>query len=399
MEFNRKVRYLTQLGCFKAPENWNNDKKPVVMFHGVSVGEVIALEKLLKKTREVFPDIKMVLTTGTVTGQEIAHKKLGKIADFITYFPADLPVIVEKFLNKIKPDIVFIAETEIWPYFSSVCKRRGIKIYTINGRISDSSFKYYKPFKFFFKRVLNNYSGVFTQSEDDNEKFLYLGASPDTTNVMGNLKFDITPPAVDVSIDDGGGRILLAGSTHPGEDEIVFDVYKKLKSKHPDLKLLHASRHLTRLDDIKKILSGMGLKYGLRSNNDSFKEYDIILLDTLGELAKMYSFAYAAFIGGSFCKTGGHNPLEAAIWDKPVISGPDTHNFKDIYKLLINFNAGFVVKSSEEFEQIADKLLSDNNFYDKVSQACRNVFEAQHGALDFVINIIKTSIPQTADNK
>ncbi len=393
MEFNRKVRYITQLGFFKEPENWSADTRPVIMFHGVSVGEVIALEKLLRKTREVFPDARIILTSGTVTGQEIAHKKLGEIVDFITYFPADLPVIVEKFLNKIKPDIVFIAETEIWPYFASVCKRREIKLYTINGRISDSSFKYYKPFKFFFKSVLSNYSGVYTQSEDDNVKFLYLGSHPEKTKVMGNLKFDITPPEVDISIDNGGGRILLAGSTHTGEDEIVFDIFQKLKTKHPDLKLLHASRHLTRLDDIKRLLDIRGLKYGLRSNNQTFKEYDIILLDTLGELAKMYSFAYIAFIGGSFCKTGGHNPLEAAIWDKPVISGPDTHNFKDIYKLLTAFNAGFVVKTPEEFEQTADALLSDTSFYNKTSKACQNVFEAQHGALDFVIEVIKSAIP------
>ncbi len=392
MEFNRKTRYITQLGFFKTPGNWGDDKRITIMFHGVSVGEVIALEKLLKKTREVFPDEKIVLTTGTVTGQEIAHKKLEDIVDFITYFPADLPVIVEKFLNKITPDIVFIAETEIWPYFASVCKKRGIKIYTINGRISDSSFKYYKPFKFFFKNVLNNYTGIYTQSEDDNSKFLYLGAPADKTKVMGNLKFDITPPKVDIDLDTNGCRILLAGSTHPGEDEIVFDVYQKLKQTHTDLKLLHASRHLTRLDDIKKILDSRGLKYGLRSNNDNFKEYDIILLDTLGELAKMYFYSYIAFIGGSFCKTGGHNPLEASIWDKPVISGPDIHNFKDIYKLLVNYKAGFVVKTPEEFFQKADKLLSDSKYYSETTKACQKVFDAQRGALNFVIEIIKSSI-------
>ncbi len=392
MKFNRKVRYITQLGFFKVPEKWVDDKSPVIMFHGVSVGEVIALEKLLKTTKEVFPDARIVLTTGTVTGQEIAHKKLSDTVDFITYFPADCPIIVEKFLNKIKPDIVFIAETEIWPYFASVCKRRKIKIYTINGRISDSSFKYYKPFRFFFKNVLNNYSGIFTQSEDDNSKFLYLGASPDKTKVMGNLKFDITPPNVDIQLDNPDGRIMLAGSTHSGEDEIVFNVYMKLKEKHPDIKLLHASRHLTRLDDIKELLDARGQKYGLRSNNDSFKDYDIILLDTIGELAKMYSFAYIAFVGGSFCKTGGHNPLEAAIWDKPVISGPDTHNFKDIYKLLTLYKAGFVVKTQEEFFQIANKLFSDKTFYQDTAGACQKVFEAQHGALEFVIDVIKSSI-------
>ena len=171
MELSRKIRYKTQLGFFNTPEGWVDQSSPVIMFHGVSVGEVIALEKLIRKTRIEFPDARIVVTTGTVTGQEIAHKKLGEVSDFITFFPADCPIIVEKFLTKINPSIVFIAETEIWPYFALVCKRRGIKLFTINGRISDSSFKYYKPFKFFFNWVLNNYTGIFTQSEDDNFKF------------------------------------------------------------------------------------------------------------------------------------------------------------------------------------------------------------------------------------
>lgn len=387
MKFDRKTRYLTQLGAFKAPIGWDKDERPVVMFHGVSVGEVIALEKLIKATRAAFHSVRIVVTTGTNTGQEIAHKKLADSVDLITYFPADAPLIVENFLSKVNPDIVFIAETEIWPYFASVCKRRGITLYTINGRISDSSFKFYKPFKFFFNWVLNNYTGIFTQSEDDNSKFQYLGAQ--NAEVMGNLKFDITPPVVDIQLNTANSRVLLAGSTHSGEDEIVFDVYSKLKAKHPDLKLLHASRHLTRLDDIKLLLDKRGFKYGYRSNNDSFEDYDIILLDTLGELAKMYSYADIAFIGGSFNTTGGHNPLEASIWNKPVVSGPDTHNFKDIYKLLTSFEAGFVVKTPVEFESVLDRLLSDKAFYDATSSACRKVFEAQSGALDFVLDKIR----------
>ena len=135
-----------------------------------------------------------------------------------------------------------------------------------------------------------------------------------------------------------------------------FDVFKVLKEKHPDLKLLHASRHLTRLNDIKALLDSRNMRYGFRSKNDSFAEYDIILLDTLGELAKMYSYAHFAFIGGSFNTTGGHNPLEASIWNKPVISGPDTHNFKDIYKLLMTFRAGFVVQTPKDCVDVADIL-------------------------------------------
>ncbi len=371
------------------PETGFGQDDNLVMFHGVSVGEINALENLVKKVRAEHTDLKIVVTTGTHTGQDLAKKKLGEVADLITYFPADFPVVVEKFLDKINPTKVFIAETEIWPNFAMECKKRGVEIYIINGRISDSTFKSYKTFKFLFKYFLTFYTGIFTQSDEDNDKFLQLGANPETTKRMNNLKFDIQKPIVDFEFDKCGNRVLLAGSTHKGEDEIVLYIYRKLKEKHSDLKLIIAPRHLTRTEEVRALTESFGFKYGFRSNGMSdFSENDVLILDTIGELGKMYAFADIALIGGSFNNTGGHNPLEATIFEKPVISGPSIHNFKDIYNIIKNAGAGFVVKDKEGLYNISDKLLSDADFYASTVNSSAKVFKEQQGALQFVLNLI-----------
>jgi len=392
--FHKKGNYSDEAIKLKkgyvSPNGFDGHK--VIMFHGVSVGEINAIEKLITKTRESFPDVKIVVTTGTNTGQEIAHKKLDRIADLITYFPFDTPSCVKRFLDNVKPDIILIAETEIWPNLAVECKNRGIKLCIINGRISDRTYKSYKMLKLFFKPLLNYYTGIYTQSSEDLEKFLSLGTNPETTKRMNNLKFDITVPDVNFSFDKSG-RILLAASTHSGEDKIVMDVYKELKLKHSDLKLIIAPRHLTRADEVESIVCESGFTYGLRSKNTvSMSDIDIMILDTMGELGKMFYYSDISFIGGSFNKTGGHNPLESIIFSKPVISGPSIHNFKDIYAIIKNAEAGFVVKSKDEFVSVADKLLSDTKFYNKTVSAGDEVFKSQQGALEYVINLLSSFV-------
>ena len=357
----------------------------VIMFHGVSVGEINAIENLVKATRQSFPDAKIVVTTGTNTGQEIAHKKLAGLVDLITYFPFDTPICVKRFLNSVNPTDILMAETEIWPNFVGICKERNINLYIINGRISDRTFNSYKKLKFFFRPLLDKYTGIFTQSTDDLNKFLARGAKAETTKKMNNLKFDIVPPRVDIELQKSG-RVFLAASTHSGEDKIVFEVYKKLKEKHKDLKFIIAPRHLTRLDEVKSIIKD----YTLRSESGSLVDHDVMILDTIGELGKVFAFVDIAFIGGSFNKTGGHNPLEAVVFAKPVISGPSINNFKDIYSIIQKAGAGFVVKTEDELFKMADLLLSDKEFYNKTADACINVFNEQQGALDFVLNVLKS---------
>lgn len=385
--FNGKFLYgwKEKLGFFKNPELGNK----VIMYHGVSVGEVIALENLIKKTKEEFPDYKIVVTTGTKTGQEIAIKKFSEVADFITYFPFDIPYCVDSFLKKVNPTVVLIAETELWPVFSFFCKNNCIKLYCINGRMSDSTYSLYRMFKHFFKMVLSKYTKILTQSDIDRNKLVSIGAPEDKTFVMKNLKFDVKKSDETFDIGQAGYRVIIAGSTHKGEDEIVLSMFKDKLSKYPDIKLLLAPRHTSRLPKIIELLDSMNLNYGFRSKNDSFKSKDIILLDTMGELSKMYSLCEFAFIGGSFNKTGGHNPLEATVYGKPAITGPSIHNFRDIYWLLSRTNAGKIVKTPKELSEYVERLLADKEFYKRACADCEFIFKDQQGALDVVIKELK----------
>ena len=374
-----------KLGLFDNPQL--GDK--VIMFHGVSVGEVIALENLIKKTKETFPEYKIVITTGTQTGQQIAKKKFDGVADFITYFPLDILFCTKKFLNKISPSVVMIAETEIWPVFASECRDRNIPLYTINGRLSDSTFNLYKFLKPFFKIILRNYAGILTQSAEDMEKYISIGAPKEKVSVMKNLKFDVKKSNADVDINKGNNRVIIAGSTHKEENPILINIFNKLKHEFSDVKLLIAPRHLQRVPEVADLLKKTDLSFGYRSKEENFGDKDVIILDTMGELSKMYSVCDFAFIGGSFNKTGGHNPLESIVYSKPAVSGPSIHNFRDIYWILCRSSAGKVVKTPSELEDYMRLLLSDKDFYDKACLDCETVFESQQGAVDVVINMLK----------
>ena len=370
--------------------DFSNNK--VIMLHGVSVGEIQSLENLVKRIKKDFSDCKLIITTGTVTGQELAHKKYGKIADFITYFPLDIYKTVETFLNKANPSVILIAETELWPNFFYCAKEKNIPLFIINGRISDKSYPSYLKIKNFLKIILNCTQGIFCQSEIDKERFISIGAKADRVEVMKNLKFEIAKKECDIDLKTTGFKVLIAASTHSGEEDLIINQYKKLKEKITNLKLIIAPRHLTRLDEVKSALNG--LNYGLRTSGDNFEKFDIIILDTLGELSKIYDIVDVAYIGGSFNKdkTGGHNPLEAIIYSKPAISGPSIKNFRDIYSILERESAAFVVENEKELYNSLYKLLSDDEFYLEISANCLNCFKNQQGALDFVINKLKAII-------
>lgn len=398
VDFTRKLNKkppipLKEKLCEGQMPDFSNDK--TIMLHGVSVGEVMSLENLIKKIKQVYPQYKLVLTTGTVTGQELAHKKYSDFCDYITYFPLDIKEAVNKFLSKINPCVILIAETELWPNFAACAKEKNIPLYIINGRISDKSYPSYLRFKKFFKLILNCYSGIFCQSELDKQRFIDIGTDSSKVEVMKNLKFEIEKKPCDINLFSQNSKVLIAASTHKGEDEIVLKTYKKLKSKIKNLKLIIAPRHLTRVDDVYKLTKKYDFKTGFRTKNDNFSLNDIIILDTLGELSKIYSLIDVAFIGGSFNKTGGHNPLEAVIYSKPAVSGPSIKNFRDIYSLLTRDKASFVVKNENEFYNILEKLLSDDLFYKTTVHNCTNCFNSQQGALDFVIdklaNVLKTN--------
>lgn len=406
-----------KLGFYKTIEACGKGhcgESKTIVFYAISVGEVAAVEKLIKKTREKIPQLEIILLTGTKTGQEIAHKKLGEVCDFITYFPFDIPFCINNMLNKFKPDAVFVMETELWPNFANITNKRKIPLYIINARISDRTFKSYKKLRFFFEPLLKKYTAVYPQSKQDFEKLVLLGASLNTTKIMGNLKFDIEKPDVSALNFEKpqGVKIILAGSTHAGEEEIILEVFQELKKDIADLKLIIAPRHPERNKEVFELIKKAGLDCSKRSETSTNPAFppslfpSILLLDTMGELGKFYSVCDVAFIGGSFPQkshyqggdnfggkgVGGHNPLEATIFNKPTVSGPSIHNFKDIYAILTSTDAGKIVATKEELKDMLKKLLTDEEYYKKASADSEKVFEQNKGALDFVLNVIQSLV-------
>lgn len=368
--------------------------QPNILFYGVSVGEVNAMENLIKKTKETFPKLNIILLTGTKTGQDIAQKKFADICTYISYFPYDFPFCIETMLKKLNPKAVFVMETELWPNFSYIMNKKKIPFYIINARISDRTYESYKKLSFIFGPILRKYTGIFPQSKQDMKKFISIGAEPKTTQVMGNLKFDTQKQDIyQLNFNKNPNhKIILAGSTHGGEDEIILKVFSEIKKDVTNLKLMIAPRHPERNDDVFKLIQKTDYPCGKRTDLYDFEKNDILLLNTMGELGKFYSICDIAFIGGSFNKTGGHNPLEATIFNKPVVSGPSVHNFKDIYTILASFDAGKIVRNEKELKEYIYKLLTDEKAYKKASEECEVVFEQNKGALDFVLKVLQTLV-------
>lgn len=384
-----RAGFSQKLGCYKKV----NDSRQCIWFHAVSVGEVNAIECLVKKLKKNCPQERIIITTVTATGNQVAKSKFKEITDEIYYFPYDFTFSVKSAIKALKPKAIIIAETEIWPNFSRIAKEKNIPLMIVNGRISPNSHKGYKKFRFFFEKILKNYTLILMQSESDMKRIVDIGADPEITEVMGNLKYDIDF-LVDESITEEykkifgikNERILIAGSTHQGEDKIILNIFSKLKIEFPDIKLIIAPRHPERNDDVLKLISATGMAFGLRSSHCSFQVNDIIMLDTMGELSKAYAACHIAFIGGSFSGTGGHNPLEPAIYRVPVVSGPTVYNFKDIYKYLTATGAAKIASTENELYKNIWELLADEQNYSQAQSACSTVFESNKGALDYVIN-------------
>lgn len=386
-----RAGFWKKMGFYILPK----DDRETVVFHAVSVGEVNAIEALIKKYREKNQNIRIILTTTTKTGQEVAVKKLSETVDVITYFPYDFVFSVNTFLNAFKPSKIIIAETEIWPCFLSSAKKKGIKIYTVNGRISPRSYNGYKKFGVFFVPILDNYEKLLMQSKDDAKRIIDIGAYEPKVKVMGNLKYDITPNMTMQEVKDlwlemgvENSKVFIAASTHQGEDEIVLEVFAKAKAQIHDLKFIIAPRHPQRFDKVENLLKESGFKYGKRSEGATFIDNDIIMLDTMGELSKMFSICYLTFIGGSFSNTGGHNPLEANIWGKPVLSGPNIFNFKEVYSLVIAKKAGKIVKNSNDLLRELLLYIDSKASYKVACNGAANIFAENRGAVDFVLNEI-----------
>ena len=318
--------------------------RPTVWLHCVSVGETQAARPLVGRLREAFPKHRLVVSTITLTGQTLAREVFKSQADHVIYFPFDWYWCVRRALAAIRPDVVLIMETELWPNFLRCCAEIGVPVALVNGRISTQSFRGYRLIKSFVARVLQNVSMAVMQSEDDAERLKYLGMPSDSLFVSGNLKFDATPPTKSDAITQALRErfaiqsdvpLILAASTHSSEEKIIIDSFKKLKERR-SIRLMIAPRHPERFAEVSSLLDNSQLRWRRRSAPPATGDAtaDVILLDSIGELPATYSLATIVFVGGSMVKTGGHNVLEPAAVAAPIITGAHTDNFKAVVDLL-----------------------------------------------------------------
>jgi len=362
-----------------------------IWIHAVSVGEVIAAGILVPQVREAFPGTRIALSVTTPTGRRVAEERLSGVDDLF-YCPFDLSLVLRAMMARVRPRALVVIETEIWPNLLREARRAGAVTLLVNGRISDRSFPGYLRIRFFLKRCLKEIDRFLMQSETYARRIEEMGAAPSSVRVVGSLKFDAAPdgasePAARVTPE--GRRVLVAGSTLDPEERIVFSVFERLRVPAPDLFLVVAPRHVPRFDAVWELASSRGLRVARRSSGERVGDADVLLLDTLGELASVYAEADYAFVGGSLASWGGHNIIEPARFGKPVLFGPHMQNFADVARIFLDAGAALQVKDEAELESALRDLLERRERRDELSNKARAVVAENRGAARRTVDELK----------
>ena len=375
----------------RVPDRLRNlEDKPVLWLHAVSVGEVLAVSRLVQEIGTTFPRFQLLISTTTRTGQALARERFGAARVF--YCPLDLPWAVRAYLNALRPRMLILAETEFWPNLLNGCFRRQIPVAVVNARISDRSWPRYQMLRQFWSPMLRRVSRALAQSELDAQRLIALGCRPERVSVSGNLKFDVRSAEkaeATVLLKSIGSRLrfVVAGSTLEGEEAALLDIWPRLLDSDPNLVMVLAPRHPERFAAVARLLEEAKVSWVRRSQwkekqpgaIEPLRPGQIVLLDTIGELASLYSLAAVAFIGGSVIPAGGHNPLEPAQFGVPIVMGPNYANFRAIADDLRAHDA-LQIATREELAGVLAELLNNPDKAEAMGQRAREVFERQAGA-------------------
>ena len=343
-----------------------------IWVHAVSVGEVLAVSRVVEELRARYPGDRILVSTTTATGQELARKRFG--AENVFYFPLDFALAIRPWMRALCPRAVILAETEFWPNFLRLAHRRGARIAVLNARISDRSLPRYRRFRSLMKPVLEKIDLFLAQTEEDGFRLMEIGAPAQRVQISGNLKFDINPPAAAPLVEQlrealaagGGSPVLVCGSTVAGEERLLLDALRALRERFPRAVLILAPRHPERFPEVAVALLASGLPFWRRSQwSGAPVDGGVFLLDSIGELASVYALAQVAFIGGSLVPAGGHNVLEPAHYGVAIVVGPHTENFRDI---VARFRQAKALRETEPntLPSTLRELLSDD-------RACREM--------------------------
>ena len=363
-----------------------------IWVHAASVGEVVAASPIVRELKKRYPEQMVVVSVVTATGHKMAQSIIPE-ADGHIFFPVDIPIITNRIVKIVDPKIIILIETELWPNFLRIAWRKKIPVMMMNGRISDRSMRRYSLVKSYTERMLNQIRLLCMQSSFDVEHIKAMGADPVRIIITGNTKFDQTYATVSAEecaalkrefrFEDRG-PIIVAGSTHSGEEEIFMKTMRDLREKYPDLCIVLALREITRAPSVKRHVEESGFSVIRRSEmgtkEDDGAFHQVVILDTIGELGRLYSIADVVFVGGSLVKIGGHNILEPAAHGKPIIVGPYMFNFKEIFELLSKHGVCLMVKNGDDLYETLSKLLSDPERMKRMGEQALVVVNENRGA-------------------
>jgi 3-deoxy-D-manno-octulosonic-acid transferase len=391
---------LQRLGVFNQDKP-NKPDQPVIWIHAVSLGEVVAVTPLVNELHRRHPTYRLVVSTVTETGREAVEQRLAGVAEH-WYAPLDFPWAVSRFIERLQPCLYLFVETELWPNLLWHLRRRGVPTVLVNGRLSSRSFarQQLAPVRSFYRTMLQTLTLCLMQSDRDVDRIVALGAEVSRVRRTGNIKFDQPIPDVaegetsraQLGLQDTE-QLFVAGSTHPGEEEILVECYRALVARYPSAVLLLAPRHIERAESVEAMIRARGLAVQRRSTIGQAGELRstgprVVVLDSRGELAAIYREAVVAFVGGTLVPVGGHNLLEPAQWAKPVLFGHYTDHCAEIADLLIQAGGGRRVLQADDLTQQVVALFSDGEEREQMGRSARQVVEQNQGALQRTLEAI-----------
>ena len=391
------------------PVSLNLDREPSIWIHAVSVGEALTARAIAGELRARYPHLRLFVSTTTMTGQQVAKQSF-QVADGVFFFPIDLGFIVRRVLEIVRPRLFVMMETEIWPNLLRECRARGVKTAVINGRISTRSFPRYRLVRPLFRRVLTLVDRFCVQGKETAGRLAELGAPPERITITGSLKFDALQATGAAGTARGAERVLryltvaddraviVAGSTMPGEHEIVLRAFERIRTLARKPLLILAPRKPEHFAEAASLARQSGFRTALRSELaiDEEVRADVVVLDTIGELAQVYQAATVVFVGGSLVPIGGHNILEPAVYGKPIVFGPHMQNFAEIAETFLSDRAAVQVASGRAMEDALIELLLAPEARVRLGERARALVEANRGARERTLAAIAELLPEPA---
>ncbi len=400
------IRYKKYIGTLRQrlgylPVSFNIDGDESIWIHAVSVGEALTARALAAELKAAYPRLRLFISTTTIAGQQVARRNVQHVDD-VFYFPFDLGVIVRRTLRLVKPRLFVMMETEIWPNLLRRCRETGVKTMVVNGRISARSYPRYRLVRLLFRRVLADIDRFCVQNEESRRRLLDLGAEGARITVTGSLKFDSLH--LSARGDDRVLRcfrisenrpVVVAGSTMRGEEAAVLAAFGHVRGNATRALLVIAPRHPERFAEVEALAAESGFRTVRRSEleMDAEPRADVVVLDTIGELAQIYQIATVVFVGGSLVDTGGHNILEPAIFGKPIVFGPYMQNFAEIAQAFLSADAAVQVQTPADLEQTLRHLLTDAGERARLGLAARQIVEANRGAREKTLAVVVDLLP------